>query len=104
MASERTKPPGLASQGGSELHCLAADAVRVDTATLAKFQARRAVGEAIACGARFIPTSRDFLWETDPGANRSRIRAIIADAKASSADYWRAFVAAIVEAAGGPAR
>lgn len=65
-------------------------------------EARRAVGEAIACGARFILTPRDFLWEPAPGANRSRIRKIIADAKASSAAQWRAFRTAIAEVVGAP--
>lgn len=57
--------------------------------------ARRAVDEAIACGTRFTQTARDFLWEPAPGANRSRIRKIIADAKAGSAAEWHAFVAAV---------
>lgn len=63
--------------------------------------ARDLVDEAVACGARFIPTARDFLWEPAPGANRSRIRKIIADAKAGPAGEWHAFVAAVREYAKG---
>lgn len=62
--------------------------------------ARRAVNEAVAAGARFVITQRDFLWESAPGANRSRIRKIIADAKAGSAAEWHAFVAAVHDHAG----
>ncbi|MGB7097521.1 MAG: hypothetical protein WBD95_01970 [Xanthobacteraceae bacterium] len=71
--------------------------------------ARRAVAEMLANGARFTITRRDngrpdFLWELPDGGNRSACRKIISEAKQNSAAYWDAFVAAIVEHAGGPAR
>lgn len=104
MAPSKTKPAPLRTGTGSGLHCLAADAVRIDTAAFVNFQiqtaGRRAVAEAVACGARFILTGRDFLWESTPGADRSRIREIISDAKTESV-RWRAFCAAVAETARG---
>lgn len=71
--------------------------------------ARRAVTEMISNGAHFTVTRRpdgqsDFLWDLPKGGSRSACRRIIAEAKQNSAAYWHAFVAAIVEHAGGPAR
>ena len=68
-----------------------------------------AVAEMVANGAHFTITRRDdgkpsFLWETSGAGNRSACRRIIAEAKQNSATYWRAFLDAIVEHAGGPAR
>lgn len=72
-------------------------------------EARRAVDEMVQHGVAFTIKHRDdgrpdFLWELPAGGNRSRCRAIIAEAKRESAGYWREFVNAIVEHAGGPAR
>jgi hypothetical protein len=60
-------------------------------------------------GANFTITHRGdgrphFLWELPKGGNRSACRRIIAEAKQNSAAYWQAFVEAIVEHAGEPAR
>jgi len=46
-------------------------------------------------------SSASFLWELRPGGDRRLCREIISTAKKADADYWFAFVAAIVEIAGG---
>jgi hypothetical protein len=100
MPSDTTKPGSLATEPDSELQCLAAYGSYLTSQRASVQQkARQAVAEAIDCGARFILTERDFLWEPSPGANRSRIRKIIADAKSGSAAGWHAFRAAIAAAA-----
>jgi hypothetical protein len=77
----------------------------VDHRPDAQSDARRAVEEMVANGAQFTVTRREdgtpsFLWELRTGGNKSRCRALVADAKAQSALYWRSFLAAIVEQAG----
>lgn len=100
MVSKTAKPPGLASRSGSELHCLAASAVRQDSAPAPIFQAeanaRDAVAEMIGRGARFEITRQpgretSFLWSLHgDDRDRDKCRAIIADAKAQNAVYWQA--------------
>lgn len=77
----------------------------VDRPSSVEGDARRAVAEMVANGARFTITCRDngnpdFLWELPHDGNRSACRKIISEAKQNTTAYWRAFV----EQAGGPAR
>jgi hypothetical protein len=105
MASKASKPARAPRGTGFGNACSAACIQRYKPQGIQE-QARRAVDEMTANGARFSITRRDdgsagFLWELPAGGDRSRCRRIIAEAKASSAGYWRTFCEVIFELAGG---
>jgi hypothetical protein len=107
VPSKAKKPARVArGTGFGNVSCWAASDFPKNSQSASTFQAqaaaRRAVDEMVANGARFTITRRDggeasFIYELPAGGNRSRCRRIIAEAKAASAGYWRAFMRAIVE-------